>query len=623
MLFDKKNLITEMHIAGQTISHFLSFSLYQAFNAHHRFELKIEHGNLGLPGLISLDQYREYVGENLIISFGHDASKLQNFRGVVTEVSLSQSHGFQGVIVIKGYSSTILIDRGKDVGSYYDRTLQDIVKLATKDVEKGEVYLKVNPKRSLPIDYLIQYKESDFEFLNRLSAEYFEWFYYDGEQLNFGKPNELPRNKITYGREIKQLDYGMHIAPVKLRRFSYLPQHNELLESEGEAKANGHPDFSFAVQKAQGLFNKVYSEPSSIRVDSIGELKDMVKSEEEAQMGQLLRVSGQSDSAEVRLGGELEIDTSVRQELSFVTDSLGTFLITEVEHHFDDLGRYSNRFTGVQGGTERLPVSHYIKPTPDMQMADVIDNNDPKGQGRIRIRFKWSCGTNDDSEWLRVVTPNAGTGDRGVNRGFLSVPEIGDHVMVAFEEGHVSRPVVIGSLYNQQNIDSSPMIQNHLKTITTRSGHLIEFDDDQGSQGIKITDIHGNIMHIDTKGNNITITALENMTLNCKNMQINVGENMDVQVGKDQSTSIGNNQTNSISKDIATTAGNNYSLSATGDITENSDNRTEIASKDFNRQSETSNEIASEISVFSQKENMTLQSGKTVEVNSAEKSKMF
>ena len=258
-----------------------------------------------------------------------------------------------------------------------------------------------------------------------------------------------------------------------------------------------------------------------------------------------------------------------------------------------------------------------------MQLADVIDNNDPQGQGRIKVKFKWECLTNDVTEWLRVVTPSAGVGDRGNNRGYFAIPEIDDQVMIAFEEGNIARPVVMGSVYHSSSVDSSPLIKNHLKSIITRSGHLVEFDDDAGTQGIKITDIHNNIIHIDTKGNNITITALENMTLNCKNMQINVEENMDVSVGKDQSSSIGNNQTTSVNKDINTTAGNNYSLSATGDIQESSDKRSEFVTKDFVRQSETSNELASEISMFSQKENMSLQSGKTVEINSAEKSKLF
>ena len=50
---------------------------------------------------------------------------------------------------------------------------------------------------------------------------------------------------------------------------------------------------------------------------------------------------------------------------------------------------------------------------------------------------------------------------------------------------------------------------------------------------------------------------------------------------------------------------------------------TELVDIDFKRQASTSNEVAGEVSVFSEKENMTMQSGKIVEFNSAEKSKLF
>ncbi|MNF14906.1 hypothetical protein D3C80_2172960 [compost metagenome] len=56
---------------------------------------------------------------------------------------------------------------------------------------------------------------------------------------------------------------------------------------------------------------------------------------------------------------------------------------------------------------------------------------------------------------------------------------------------------------------------------------------------------------------------------------------------------------------------------------EKSDNRTEIAEKDFQRTSDISNEIAAEASLYSHKENMTIQSGKQVLINSTENSNLF
>ncbi|WP_316804303.1 type VI secretion system Vgr family protein [Pedobacter nototheniae] len=616
-------LITDINIENKTIKHFSSLSLKQTFNDHHYFELRFNHDQMGSPGLITLDESRDFVGKTFSASFGHANDKLQNFVGIVTKVELSQQHGYHGVLVVSGYSPTILIDRGADLGSYLDKTLDDIVKLACKDTAENDLTIVSKASRTSPIDYVIQYRESDFEFLNRLSGEYFEWFYYDGTQLRFGKPDDQKEVSLFYGRDVNNLQYAMEVAPIKNKRFSYNPKGDEMLLSQSNGKTSGSQDLTHVVQASNQVYSKTFNQPSSIRLDNSNDIKSYVDNEEKANISELLKIKATGDNATLSIGSIAEISMSLRKEAAFNTQSLGKFLITNIHHEIDGLGRYHNSFEGLVSTTERLLVKNYKKPSPEMQLADVVDHQDPDQQGRIKVKFKWECMTNDVTEWLRVVTPNAGIGDRGSNRGFFAVPEIGDQVVIGFEEGNVARPVVMGSVYNSSNVDSSPQIKNHLKSLTTRSGHLIEFDDDPGSQGIKITDINSNIIHIDTKGNNITITALENMTLNCKNMQINVTENMGVQVGKDQSVNVGTNQTVSVGKDIATTAGNNYSLAATGNIEENSDNRTEIVSKDFLRQSETSNELASEISVFSQKENMTLQSGKIVEVNSAEKSKMF
>jgi len=92
----------------------------------------------------------------------------------------------------------------------------------------------------------------------------------------------------------------------------------------------------------------------------------------------------------------------------------------------------------------------------------------------------------------------------------------------------------------------------------TRSGHKIIFTEDES---IVITDKSGNEIHLDTAGSNINITAPETMTLNCKNMNINVGENMSTTVGQDQSTSVGANQSTSVGQNISESVGMNKTSS--------------------------------------------------------------
>nr|WP_185124575.1 hypothetical protein [Ornithobacterium rhinotracheale] len=77
-----------------------------------------------------------------------------------------------------------------------------------------------------------------------------------------------------------------------------------------------------------------------------------------------------------------------------------------------------------------------------------------------------------------------------------------------------------------------------MKVIQTRSGHIVKFTEDES---IIITDKSGNEIHLDTTGGNINITAPETMTFNCKNLNINVGQNMTTNVGMNKSDGIGLN----------------------------------------------------------------------------------
>ncbi|KLT63713.1 type VI secretion system Vgr family protein [Pedobacter sp. BMA] len=506
----EKKLITEINIEGKAITHFASFSLQQQFNAHHYFELRFNHDQMGAPGLISLDDSRGFVGKTLTASFGHAGEQLQNFAGLVTKVELAQSHGYHGVIIVSGYSPTILIDRGPDLGSYLAKSLNDIVKLATSDTPANDLKIVANASRTAPIDYLIQYRESDFDFLNRLSGEYHEWFYYDGEQLNFGKPDEQQSISLFYGRDVHNLQYAMEVAPIKNKRFSYNPKQDEMLSSESTGKADGHPDLAHAIQASNSIYSKTFNQPSLIRVDSSSDIKTYVENEEKANISELLKVNASGDNAQLAIGAIAEVSMSLRKELSFSTESLGKFLITSIYHHIDGTGKYHNTFEGLVSTTERLLVKNYDTPYPDMQLADVVDNNDPQGQGRIKVKFKWECQTNDVTEWLRVITPDAGSSDKvSKNRGFVFIPEIGDQVAVTFEEGNVARPIVMGSVFHGKS-GSGGSASNNSKSLTSKSGHTVQLND---GGGITIKDKTGG-NHIIVDGQNkVTVTSSQTVVL--------------------------------------------------------------------------------------------------------------
>ncbi len=72
--------------------------------------------------------------------------------------------------------------------------------------------------------------------------------------------------------------------------------------------------------------------------------------------------------------------------------------------------------------------------------ALVTDVRDPMAAGRIKVKFPSLPG--ETSVWARVMLP------LGNRTGLRALPEVGDGVIVGFENGDPSHPIVLGSLWN-------------------------------------------------------------------------------------------------------------------------------------------------------------------------------
>lgn len=543
-----------INIEGTEINHFSTFKLIQRFNEHHSFELRVDYDQIETLGSLSLDKSKDFVGKNLTVEFGSTGSDGQTFTGKITRVEFGHSSGFQGELIISGYSPSILLERGPDIGSYLNKNLKSIIEQATADAASNDLQMNIKPISTAPIDYIIQYKESDFEFMNRLSAEYHEWFFYDGQSLNFGKPNQLKDVSLVYGRNLQTIQYAMQVAPLNYTKYAYDAQKDTLLTSSPSSVSGSSPDVNHAISASNQVFSKSYNQPLPIRASSKQQIDDFVNNEQKAIVSELVRISGSSDEPQVALGSILNISSSLRSELSFQESNFGKFLVTSVYHQVDDVGHYHNTFEGVAADTERLPVKEMVKPLPDMQLAIVLDNNDPEKQGRIKVQFKWQSAVNDPTEWLRVVSPNAGNGDAGKNRGFLVVPEVGDQVLVAFEEGNIARPVVMGSVYHSNNVNSGGFTNSNIKGMTSRRGSNLTFDD--AGFALTLATTLANAIHINEPGGTLTATSAKVLTLQ-SNKNANVIEL------KDEAGSISIKSQKTIS---LTTGNSSITLNTNGDI---------------------------------------------------------
>jgi len=140
----------------------------------------------------------------------------------------------------------------------------------------------------------------------------------------------------------------------------------------------------------------------------------------------------------------------------------------------------------------------------------VTNNQDPDGLGRVKVKFPW-LSDQDESNWARILTPMAGN-----DRGLYFLPEVDDEVLVAFEHGQADFPYVLGALWNgkDKTPESNDDGQNNMRTIKSRSGHIIRLDDTDGSEKIEILDKSGkNSFVISTADNTITVAADADITI--------------------------------------------------------------------------------------------------------------
>jgi hypothetical protein len=224
--------------------------------------------------------------------------------------------------------------------------------------------------------------------------------------------------------------------------------------------------------------------------------------------------------------GEIAVATIPKSLPGVQFTDLGSFRVIEVHHRVDYAGHYYNTFTGITARAETLPDHHIVTPRASSELATVIDNADPRHQGRVKVRFLWQS-QDEGTNWIRVQTPDAGGSDATVkNRGIVFISEIGDQVIVGFLQDDPSRPYVMGSLFHRDN-SSGAADNNSVKTISTRSGHVIEFNDDEkGDWGISIKDKNGNVIHINTKDKKLELSAIEEVSVNSKKITLNATETL-------------------------------------------------------------------------------------------------
>ena len=539
-------------VGKKSLSSFISLQIEQNIGTHHRFQMSVELETGSNRYVHNINSSKDWLGESIVVK----AAGTPIFVGVVTNIQLHREGSDFGCIIVSGYSATYRLETAHSCFSWNDTTIGDVVK---KLCEQAKVQLELNPEYKENKDYICQYEESDFDFIRRLAHQYQEWMYYDGTKLIFGKPKKLADPiRLEYGTTLSSLDIGLQTLARSEQVFSYHSGSDREMERMTPDQAIGHDKLSGGAFRASlGLFSKPARQRALPRISDESELINYMGRKQAAETAETHYITAESQVPTLRVGSVVSLYSSFLERVGNISkESLGNFIIIEITHEVSQGSYYKNHFKAIPATIKALPSPKVRMPLAETQMATVLSNADPQGKGRVRVRMNWQ--TNGmQTGWVRVMTPDGGSSDDvKSNRGFVFIPEVGDQVLLGFRHGDPARPYILGSLFNGVT-GKGGFAANHKKSLTTRSGSTVTFDDT--AHTILLQTTRANKIFIDELNGTITISSAEEVNVNTKNVNINASENMNVNVGK--------NFTMQVGEDSNVTTGGNTNLNVHGGMT--------------------------------------------------------
>jgi uncharacterized protein involved in type VI secretion and phage assembly len=150
----------------------------------------------------------------------------------------------------------------------------------------------------------------------------------------------------------------------------------------------------------------------------------------------------------------------------------------------------------------------------------VTDNKDPQKRGRLKLRIP-SVLADQVTDWALPCLPYGGAAQQGI----FMVPEVSAHVWVEFEEGDINRPIWVGTFWHGKRDPPEDAAKEEPTTrlIQTKSGHILQFDDEEGKEQfrlfhpadakmlidkngtISLTDTSGAVLKMDAENNEIIV----------------------------------------------------------------------------------------------------------------------
>ncbi len=457
-----------------------------------------------------MDQDFFSIGKEIEILVGREQEPERVTKGEVTSSEVEIDGSGPPLLTVRGYDRGHRLHRGRQSRSFKSMTDSDVVRKIA-----SEVSLSADAdSTSTTHDYLLQYNQTNWEFLQERAARVGYELFVDDRKLCFRKP----RNGQDQG---PTLTLGNELISVRVKVSSAF-QVDEVTVQAWDVKAK-QPIVGTSASGKMAPKTGMSQSGGALANSSFGSAKHYIVNRPVASQSEANDIAkavydeldGSFIEAEGSCIGDPKIEPGATVELRGLGERLsGKYYVTSASHEMSAQQSYMTRF--VVSGRRSNSLLEMLQrgnrdnreQLPNVVIGVVTNNTDSDGLGRVKVKFPW-LSDSDESWWARIASPMAGP-----ERGFFFLPEIDDEVLISFEHGDVTRPFVIGALWNGK--DKPPKGNNDVvgsskvneRLIKTRAGHVISLDDTQGSEKISITDKTGNnLVMIESSSNKITIKA--------------------------------------------------------------------------------------------------------------------
>jgi phage protein D/phage baseplate assembly protein gpV len=490
----------EVRVAGSALEPLLQrdvveIDVAEEVNRHGRLTLLVQNWDADSRAVRYSDEGPFAPGAEIEVLLGYHSELESLFAGVITGLTGHFSASRGPTMRVEARSKSVLLSHPPRSRLYEETSDGDVAQAIAADYGLDSDVEDGSQRAFAVVD-----DRPDWEYLVERARELGWVTYVRGDRLVFRPPTERKGEPplLSWGLNLTEIHLTQDLARIAdpIVATGWDPAELETLDAEADEGAAGiptgdRPGHGAALQDAGWPLRRRLVPATTASTPAALELRVGGGARVEA----LEHVSGYGSTIGLpRLRADSWID------IAKVGDRLGgPHYLGAVRHRLSDRG-YVTEFQLGLPRPLRPPSAQAA--CSALQIGVVQDLDDPLGWGRVKVGLPWRSDALE-SIWARLATLDAGP-----SQGTLFIPDVGHEVVVGFLGGDSSQPVVLGSLWNGQQAPPEAIDPdaNAVRSIVTRSGHKIRFDDG-GAAMLEVATAEGHsIVLTDADGGSIELS---------------------------------------------------------------------------------------------------------------------